>query len=225
MVNPHPLVGNPSLGESPQPDPFSEQQNLILPALTQVLSPLGIRFKFSILRHPQTREQNIGDSELPLLQSADLLFQPLKYRLWVRCQAQKSLDYQIIATLLAKTLHSLDLQGFQDAIIESSQSAFPDTASIDTHVANWRLRIDLIAPAVRYQSWAQWGDVPSIVKLLNFALNRLHSLTRRSPSIPLSDYSTNSHLKVFKVQLFMGCRATHRQRIHLYGRTGSIYLH
>jgi hypothetical protein len=170
MVNPHPLVGNPSLGESPQPDPFSEQHNLILPALTQVLSPLGIRFKFSILRHPQTREQNIGDSELPLLQSADLLFQPLKYRLWVRCQAQKSLDYQIIATLLAKTLHSLDLQGFQDAIVESSQSAFPDTASIDTHVANWRLRIDLISPAVRYQSWAQWGDVPSIVKLLNFAL-------------------------------------------------------
>jgi hypothetical protein len=170
MVNPNPLGGNPSLGSSPQPDPVSEQQNLIVQALTQVLTPLGIRFKFSILRHPQTREQNVGDSEYPIEQSANTFFQSLKYRLWVRCQAQKSLDYQIIATLLAKTLHNLDLHGFQDAIVESSQSAFPATPSIDTHVANWRLRIDLIPPSVRYQSWARWGDVPSIAKLLNFAL-------------------------------------------------------
>ena len=196
MVNPNSPVGKPSLGDSPQPDPVSEQQNLILPALTQVLSPLGIRFKFSILRHPQTREQNIDDSELPSLQLVDTLFHTLRYRLWVRCQAQKSLDYHIIATLLAKTLHSLDLPGFQDAIVESSQSAFPDTTSIDTHVANWRLRIDLIPPAVRYQSWAQWGDVPSIAKLLNFAL-------------ATAGIAASASLKDLTLQIF--CTLTHPQ--------------
>jgi hypothetical protein len=170
MVNPNHLVGKPSLEESPQSDPLSEQQNPIDRALTQVLSPLGIRFKFSILRHPQTREQNIDDSKHPILQSTNSVFQPLKYRLWVRCQAQKSLDYQIIATLLTKTLHNLDLPGFQDAIVESSQSAFPTATSIDTYIANWRLRIDLISPLLRYQSWARWGDVPSITKLMNLAL-------------------------------------------------------
>jgi hypothetical protein len=145
--------------------PASAQQRLIFQALTQVLSPLGVRFEFSIEYHPQIQAFT-SDDEHTMLQSPDLSLQPLEYRLWVRCHSPKSLDCQILAEPLAKTLRSIDLQGFQSAIVQFSRFS----ASVGTQNPDWRLKIDLTPPVVRLTSWARWGDVQAITNLLNLAL-------------------------------------------------------
>ncbi len=144
------------------PDEPDSQRHAILLAMTQVLNPLGIRFKFSIQPHHRLQQQPNADSEQTLLQCPDAPFAPLEYRLWVRCYAQNSLDCQLIAAPLAQALRQLDLQGFQDAIVEFS----PSGASID----NWKLKLDLTPPTVRLKYWARWGDVQAISQLLDLAL-------------------------------------------------------
>ncbi len=133
-------------------------------ALAQVLNPVGVKFQSSIQRHPQAQalERTSRDSEDTVLQSPKSIFQDLEYRLWVTCSSQKSLDYQLLAEPLAKTLRSLDLQGFQDAVIQFAKSG--------TQVTDWRLRIDLAPPSVMLRDWARWGDVQATIELLNFAL-------------------------------------------------------
>ena len=149
-VNPN-IVAKTTLVESAAPE--SAQQRLIFQALTQVLSPLGIRFEFSIEHRPQTPEFTL-DSAHTVFQSADVGGQPLEYRLWVRCHSPKSLDCELLAEPLAKTLRSIDLQGFQDAIIQFLQFS----VSAGTQAADWRLRLDLTPPIVRLKSWGRWGD-------------------------------------------------------------------
>ncbi len=162
-------AGEPSVREGLQPDFSSERQNqqhAILLALTQVLNPLGVRFNFSIQPHPQIPQSAVTDSEQTLLQSPDAFALPLAYRLWVRCHAQNSLDCQIIAVPLAQALRNLDLQGFQDAIVEFS----PAVVFTSDPSANWRLKLDLKPPSVRLKHWARWGDVQAISRLLDLAL-------------------------------------------------------
>lgn len=130
-------------------------------SLAQIFDPVGIRFQSSIQPRPETGQPNI-DSEVTVLQSPNSFFPDLEYRLWVVCSSQKSLDYQLLAEPLAKQLRSLDLQGFQDAVIRFSQSG--------AQVNDWRLRIDLSPPTVMLREWARWGDVQAISKLLNLAL-------------------------------------------------------
>ncbi len=141
------------------------QQQAILLALTRSLDPLGVRFKFSIQPHPQARSP-VTDSEQTTIQSPDTCIVPLDYRLWVRCNANKSLDSQLIATPLAKALRALNLHGFQDAIVE-----FSPTINFTRSTANnWRLKLDLTPPIVRLRHWARWGDVQAIARLLDLAL-------------------------------------------------------
>lgn len=170
-----PLIGvnpNPSGGESTVSDGLpserseqQRQQHSILLALTQVLTPLGVRFKFAIQRHLQPKPVSVDQSEHTRRQSPDAC-QPLEYRLWVICHAPKSLDCQLIAEPLAQALRQLDLQVFQDAIVEFSQSAAPS----GIYGNNWRLKLDLAPPTTLLKNWARWGDVQAIVKLLNVAL-------------------------------------------------------
>lgn len=149
---------NPFVGAS-----LVDRKYAIDRALTQVLSPVGVKFQSSIQRHPQARDlERNEDSENTILQSPNSFFQDLEYRLWVTCSSQKSLDYQLLAEPLAKSLRSLDLQQFQDAVIQFSKSG--------AQVTDWRLRIDLSPPTVMLRDWARWGDVQAITKLLNFAL-------------------------------------------------------
>jgi hypothetical protein len=130
-------------------------------ALAQILDPIGVKFQSSIQKIPPSRDLDL-DSDRTVLQVPNALFQTLEYRLWVVCSSQKSLDYQLIAEPLAKTLRSLNLEGFVDATIRFTPSGARST--------DWRLRIDLAPPAVMLRDWARWGDVQAMTELLNFAL-------------------------------------------------------
>jgi hypothetical protein len=173
-VNPNILIGEPAIENSPLESVIEQQrlqQQSIARALTQVLNPLDIRFKFAIQRHPHTQVSTVIDRERPIGQSAkNRHLHSLEYRLWVRCHSTKSLDSQPLAPSLAKTLRNLELQGFQDGIIEFSQSGASATALKHDRIVNWRLKIDLTPPSMRLKHWARWGDVQAIAKLLNFAL-------------------------------------------------------
>lgn len=151
------------------PDLASErhsQHQAIELVLKQVLAPLGVRFECSIQPYSQAPPA-ANDSDRTFIQSPDDCAIPLKYRLWVRCSSQKSLDCQLIATPLAQALRGLDLDGFRDAIVEfSATSIFTNFASNN----NWRIKLDLTPPIVRLRHWARWGDVQAIARLVNFAL-------------------------------------------------------
>ncbi len=168
-VNPNLIPSEATLSENSPLAAASVQQRLIFQALTQVLSPLGVRFEFAVQHRPHLPEFT-SDSELTILQSADSVSQTLEYRLWVRCHSPKSLDCQLLAAPLATALRSIDLQGFQAAIIQFSRFSMGASKPTRLQATDWRLRLDLTPPAVRLKHWARWGDVQSITKLLNFAL-------------------------------------------------------
>ena len=149
-----------------QPSDSVLAQQLIFQALTQVLSPLNIGFKFSIEPLPQMSEFKL-DAQTTSLQSADLV--QMEYRLWLQCHSPKSLECQILAAPLAQVLRSMDLQNFQEAIVDYSRFAARESVQTSSH-PDWRLRVDLASPIVRLRSWARWGDVQAITKLLNLAL-------------------------------------------------------
>ncbi|MCY7366569.1 MAG: DUF1574 family protein [Chamaesiphon sp.] len=166
-LNPNTIARETTLIQSVSSNSASAQQRLIFQALTQVLTPIGVLFKFSVEHHPQSPAAT-ADSEQTILQSVQI--PPLKYRLWVRCHAQKSLDCQILAEPLAKVLRGIDLQEFQTAIVEFSRFSGGTATKSAYRVPDWRLKIDLTPPTVRLRNWARWGDVQSISKLLNLAL-------------------------------------------------------
>jgi hypothetical protein len=143
-------------------DRQDRQQEQIVQALTQVLQPIGVRFKFSIDRRPSTTVEEEFEVDKTRLQSPIELAEPLEYRIWIVCYSQKSLDCQVLAEPLAKGLRQLNLQGFQDAVIQFFRPG--------SQVADWRLRIDLTPPAAILQRWSRWGDVQAITELLNLTL-------------------------------------------------------
>ena len=158
--DPNFAASNTTSSES-EPSSVLTQQHLIFQALTQVLSPLGVRFEFSIEHLPQMSTVNMG---------GEMTFPSrLTYRLLVRCSAQKSLECQILAAPLAKMLRSIELENFQMAIVQYSRFS-TRSAPATTQIADWRLRVDLTPPILRLRNWARWGDVQAISKLLNFAL-------------------------------------------------------
>jgi hypothetical protein len=157
-------------------DPAPQQQR-IFQALTQVLTPLGVRFEFSIQQLPQTVAFD-ADSAQTMFQSPDLSRDSLEYRLLVRCHSPKSLECQLLAEPLARVLRSIQLEHFTEAIVKfgrsivgvASENEHRDVAK-SSQVADWRLKIDLTPPAIRLRSWARWGDVQAITHLLNDALS------------------------------------------------------
>lgn len=168
-VNPNiDIVPNETTLQGRSIDPLSEQQRLVFQALTQVLSPLEIGFDFSFQHHPQ--QQFTPDREQTMFQSADACWQTLEYRLSVQCHSQKTLDYQLLAEPLAKSLRSINLQHFKDAIVHFSSFSLRDKAPITSQIADWLIKIDLTPPTVKLRSWARWGDVQAITKLLNLVL-------------------------------------------------------
>jgi Protein of unknown function (DUF1574) len=146
----------------------AEQQRRIFQALAQVLTPLGVRFEFSIQHLPQAVAFD-AQSLQTKFQSPDLSRDRLEYRLLVRCHSQKSLECQLLAEPLAKALRGIQLEHFTEAIVQFARSLDRD-ATKSTPVAQWRLKVDLTPPAIRLRSWARWGDVQAITHLLNDAL-------------------------------------------------------
>jgi hypothetical protein len=118
----------------------AEVHSELLAALSAVLHPQGIRFKFSI-------------QELP---------EPPHKRLWVRCESSKSIDYNLLAAPLALRLRGLELEGFRDGIIRCVNPGMKDT--------DWRLKIDLKPPIAILEGWARWGDMQAITMLTNLML-------------------------------------------------------
>lgn len=147
----------------------SEQHRLIFDSLTQVLSPLGVRFEFSIQHHPQQIEI-ITDAQQTAFKSPDSGLHTLEYRLWVRCYSQKTLDCQLLAAPLAEMLRSIELQHFKDAIVQFSRFSAPASAPVGNKISDWQLKLDLTPPTILLRRWARWGDVQAITKLLNLAL-------------------------------------------------------
>jgi hypothetical protein len=150
-------------------DSASEQHRQIFQALTQVLSPLGVRFEFAIRYHPHATKF-VVDTQKTTLQSPESCWADLEYRLWVRCYSQKTLDSQLLAEPLVQQLRGLDLPNFQDAIVQFSKFTSRASTAVGKKVPDWKLKLDLTPPIVRLQSWARWGDVQAITKLLNFEL-------------------------------------------------------
>jgi hypothetical protein len=156
-------------------DPAPQQQR-VFQALTQVLTPLGVRFEFSIQQLPQAVAFE-ADSVQTMFQSPDLSWDSLEYRLLVRCHSPKSLECQLLAEPLARALRGIQLEHFTEAIVKFGRSIV-GVAAPDKHrdvvkssqVADWRLKIDLTPPLIRLTSWARWGDVQAISHLLNDAL-------------------------------------------------------
>jgi Protein of unknown function (DUF1574) len=195
-LNPNIVTSETTRIQSEPSNLVSAQQRLIIiRSLNQVLTPLGVRFEFSIERQPQMQELS-QNHEQTILQSPDADLQSLEYRLWVRCHSQKSLDCQILAEPLAKALRSIDLQGFQSAIVEFSRFSAGATTNIRSQSADWQLKIDLTPPTVRLKNWARWGDVQAISRLLNFALEA-------------EEIQVNTVLKNLTLQIF--CTFKHAQ--------------
>jgi hypothetical protein len=155
--------------ETSPPDSAATHQ-LIFRSLVQIFTPLGIKFKFSIQRLGQMPGAQIDNEEHTILQSPDLYFQTLEYRLLLVCYSPTSLDSQLIAEPLAKILRGIELQGFQDAIVQCSRFSALQSAPTSTSIADWRLRVDLTPTTIKLSNWARWGDVQAITKLLNVAL-------------------------------------------------------
>ncbi len=125
-------------------------------AMSKVLRPAGVRFKFSI----QTLQTSPSlESELVKPWSISLT-----KRLWVRCESLRSLDYSLLADDLAYQLRSLDLPDFTDAVFRCVAAGMTDL--------DWRLRVDLTPPIVLLHHWAAWGDIQAITRLINAVLWR-----------------------------------------------------
>jgi Protein of unknown function (DUF1574) len=176
-------------------DTVSEQQRQIFRALQQVLSPLGVRFEFAIRDRPQIAKLALND-EQTIFQSPDACWQALEYRLWVRCYSQKTLDSQLLAEPLVQQLRQIDLQNFQDAIVQFSRFTPRESTAIGKQIPDWQLKLDLTPPIVRLRSWARWGDVQAITKLLNFEL---------APE----DIQVSTVLKNLTLQIFCTVTNTH----------------
>jgi Protein of unknown function (DUF1574) len=125
--------------------------------LSETLSPMGVGVKVMIqLKVNNKSEQNQPDQEN---QKADLT--SLR-RLWVICEADYNPDPAVLAEPIAEKLRTLELAGFQDAVITSQVSGEtkPD----------WRLRIDLTPKEEMLKDWARWGDIEAITRLINYHL-------------------------------------------------------
>jgi hypothetical protein len=145
----------------------SSAQHRISQALTQVLSPLSVRFEFAIQHYPQPSRVNTDGKHTTF--APDSHWQP-SYRLWVRCHSQKTLDCQLLAAPLVKQLRRLNLHYFQDAIVQFSRLSGRAATPTAQKIPDWRLRLDLTPPTVMLRDWSRWGDVQAITKLLNLAL-------------------------------------------------------
>lgn len=167
------LITNETLARSGEPEAIARH-------LSKALSFLGVSVKVFIKNlqdlqriggepEGESRRRREGAS-LNSNSGEDEKISPLnnltpsvtKQRLWVMCYSDYSPDPSLLAEPLVEQLRSLELKGFQDAIICSrvSGEAAPE----------WKLRVDLTPPADMLKNWARWGDGQAIERLLNQAL-------------------------------------------------------
>jgi hypothetical protein len=140
-------------------NPDNHLHREISDALSRVLRPASVRFKFSIQALDLSSPTELGLS--PQVKSWNI---PLTKRLWVRCESHRSIDYSLLAEDLARQLRSIDLPDFSDAVFRCVAAGMTDP--------DWRLRIDLTPPLILLNHWAAWGDIQAITRLINAILWR-----------------------------------------------------
>ncbi|MDJ0674164.1 MAG: DUF1574 family protein [Calothrix sp. MO_167.B42] len=138
------VVSNESLARQGDPDAIARY-------LSETLSTLGVAVQVQVKPQSSTDGEN-GAS--------------LASRLWVFCASGYTPDPSLVAEPVAQKLRSLDLSGYQDAVIVSQVQgeSQPD----------WLLRVDLTPPEVMLKEWARWGDVQAIATLLSQKLAQFH---------------------------------------------------
>ena len=89
-----------------------------------------------------------------------------KDRLWVTCRGPYSPAAALVGGPIARQLRALSLRNVEDALLQFRVSGedSPD----------WVLRIDLTPQEDMLRSWAEWGDVEAISRLVNQVLQPLN---------------------------------------------------
>lgn len=173
----------PSCGElkpTPPPPPTPPTENLPLNIAdarmmlkVQSRASLGNPEAESLLAKGMTRYLNETLSLYSI--SVKVLIRPLKRadrtwgdrpypprRLWIFCQSPNQADATSLASPIADRLRELQLTGCSDAAIlgRTTPDGKPELL----------LRVDLTPTVERLKSWARWGDIPAINRLLNQAV-------------------------------------------------------
>jgi len=156
-IAPTPLPPSPAAKPDLEPSPVLPSPSLT-PAHRGNLDAIA-RYLGETLS-PQNIAVQVRAYPLPPAPSARS--QPPLQRLWVTCEATYSPAPALLAEPIAQQLRSLNLEGFQDAIVSVQVRGEP--------TPDWLLRVDLTPPDTMLQEWGQWGDVQSITRLVNRAL-------------------------------------------------------
>ncbi|AOX03886.1 DUF1574 domain-containing protein [Moorena producens PAL-8-15-08-1] len=146
-------VSNESLARSGEPDAIARY-------LSESLSYLSVSVKVRI-QHQDSKARRFSGASSNVKQT-NRHPSPPNRRLWIICNSHYSPDPSLLSEPIIDRLHSLQLQGFRDAVIcfQVSGEATPD----------WKQRVDLTPPEQVLKEWARWGDVEAIQRLLNQGL-------------------------------------------------------
>ncbi|PSB34338.1 DUF1574 domain-containing protein [Stenomitos frigidus] len=134
------------------------QPEAIARHLSDAFSTLGVAVRVK-LEKPQKPPQETPSSATP--HSPLPTPTPLK-RLLIACESAYSPDPLLFAEPIAQRLRALELNGFQDALVFGQVAGETRT--------EWVLRVDLTPPEDILKTWAHWGDVQAITRLLNRTL-------------------------------------------------------
>lgn len=142
-ATPAPVLPNPSLSPAHRGD---------LGAIARYLSETLSQQNIAV----QVREKTLPPA--PSIRSKG----PIR-RLWVTCEAAYSPDPSLLAEPIAQQLRSLNLEGFQDALVVVQVRGEPNP--------DWLVRVDLTPPDAMLQDWGRWGDVQALTRLVSRALS------------------------------------------------------
>ncbi|MDY6804994.1 MAG: hypothetical protein SXA11_14480 [Cyanobacteriota bacterium] len=135
--------------------------------LSEVLGGLGISVNVKVEEnYKQKQDAEIGvasqgeteEGTAEALAATNFKKSKTKKRLWVICEASYSPDPSLLAEPVAQRLRELKLKRFREALIllQVRGEAKPD----------WMLRVDLTPSARILHSYARWGDVAAIERIL-----------------------------------------------------------
>lgn len=117
--------------------------------LSETLSVFGVSVKVTI-SEVKTRKSEAPEAT------------PAPQRLWIFCQSAYIPEPSLLAEPVAERVRDLELDGFQDAVILGQVRG--------ENKPEWILRVDLTPATTMLQTWAKWGDVQAIARLLDRAL-------------------------------------------------------
>ncbi|MEO1401060.1 MAG: DUF1574 domain-containing protein [Cyanobacteria bacterium J06635_1] len=154
------VLSNVSLARRGDPDAIARYLSETLSALD-----IGVRVRIRAVPGKAHRAKQVVTARatshpVSVDPGADLIA-----RLWIFCKASYSPDPTLVATPTAQRLRDLNLTQFQDAVLTIKVEGEDDP--------DWRLRVDLTPPEDMLKEWARWGDLESITRLLNAALEPL----------------------------------------------------